>query len=58
LHAHGGPCEGATADDAVAALTAAEQVSVAIPAMLPGESGARADVSADLAPSYRHRPGG
>jgi myo-inositol 2-dehydrogenase / D-chiro-inositol 1-dehydrogenase len=54
LHALGGPCEGATADDAVAALTAAEQVSAAIPAMSPGGS----DVSAGLAPSYRHRPGG
>ncbi len=58
LYALGGPCEGATADDAVAALTAAEQVSAAIPAMLPGECGAHADVSAGLAPSYRHRPGG
>lgn len=58
LHALGGPCEGATADDAVAALTAAEQVSAAIPAMSPGESSPRADVSAGLAPSYRHRPGG
>jgi myo-inositol 2-dehydrogenase/D-chiro-inositol 1-dehydrogenase len=58
LHALGGPCEGATADDAVAALTAAEQVSAAIPAMSPGESNPRADVSAGLAPSYRHRPGG
>jgi myo-inositol 2-dehydrogenase/D-chiro-inositol 1-dehydrogenase len=58
LHAHGRPCEGATADDAVAALTAAEQVSAAIPAMSPGESSPRADVSAGLAPSYRHRPGG
>ncbi len=58
LHALGGPCEGATADDAVASLTAAEQVSAAIPAMSPGESSPRADVSAGLAPSYRHRPGG
>jgi len=57
-YARGGPCEGATADDAVAALTAAEQVSAAIPAMSPGASGAQADVSAGLAPSYRHRPGG
>ena len=58
LYALGGPCEGATADNAVAALTAAEQVSAAIPAMSPGESSPRADVSAGLAPSYRHRPGG
>ena len=32
-YARGGPCEGATAADAIAALTAAEQVSAAIPAM-------------------------
>ena len=31
--ASGGPCQGATAADAVAALTAAEQVTAAIPAM-------------------------
>jgi myo-inositol 2-dehydrogenase / D-chiro-inositol 1-dehydrogenase len=31
--AAGAPCQGATADDAVAALTAAEQVTAAIPAM-------------------------
>jgi myo-inositol 2-dehydrogenase/D-chiro-inositol 1-dehydrogenase len=31
--AAGGPCQGATAADAVAALTAAEQVTAAIPAM-------------------------
>jgi len=31
--AAGGPCQGATATDAVAALTAAEQVTAAIPAM-------------------------
>ncbi len=31
--AAGAPCRGATADDAIAALTAAEQVSAAIPAM-------------------------
>ena len=47
-------CEGATADDAVAALAAAEQVTAAIPAL----SGAREGVSAGLPPSYRHRPGG
>jgi myo-inositol 2-dehydrogenase / D-chiro-inositol 1-dehydrogenase len=48
-----GPCEGATAGDAIAALTAAEQVSAAIPALHRGQ-----DVSAGLPPSYRHRPGG
>jgi myo-inositol 2-dehydrogenase / D-chiro-inositol 1-dehydrogenase len=49
-----GPCQGATADDAIAALTAAEQVTAAIPALAgPPES-----VSAGLPPSYRHRPGG
>jgi len=48
--AAGGPCEGATAADAVAALAAAEQVTAAIPALGP--------VSAGLPPSYRHRPGG
>jgi myo-inositol 2-dehydrogenase / D-chiro-inositol 1-dehydrogenase len=31
--AAGGPCEGATADDAIAALAAAQQVTAAIPAM-------------------------
>ena len=51
--AEGGPCQGATADDAVAALVAAEQVTAAIPAM----SGSQ-HVSAGLPPSYRHRPGG
>jgi myo-inositol 2-dehydrogenase/D-chiro-inositol 1-dehydrogenase len=51
--AQGGPCQGATADDAVAALVAAEQVTAAIPAM----SGSQ-HVSAGLPPSYRHRPGG
>jgi myo-inositol 2-dehydrogenase / D-chiro-inositol 1-dehydrogenase len=50
--AAGGPCEGATADDAVAALAAAEQVTAAIPAL------SREHVSAGLPPSYRHRPGG
>jgi myo-inositol 2-dehydrogenase / D-chiro-inositol 1-dehydrogenase len=49
-----GPCEGATADDAVAALAAAEQVTAAIPAM----SGARENVSDSLPPSYRHQAGG
>jgi len=51
--AAGGRCEGATADDAIAALAAAEQVTAAVPAM----SGSQ-DVSAGLPPSYRHRPGG
>ena len=49
-----GPCEGATADDAIAALAAAEQVTAAIPAL----SGSRESVSGSLPPSYRHRPGG
>ena len=31
--AAGAPCAGATADDAIAALTAAERVTAAIPAM-------------------------
>ncbi len=52
--AAGGPCEGATAADAIAALTAAEQVTAAIPAM----SGPGQHVSDGLPPSYRHRPGG
>jgi len=51
-----GPCEGATADDAVAALAAAEQVTAALPAL--SGAGAWPDVSAGLPPSYRHRPGG
>jgi len=51
-YAAGGPCEGATAADAIAALAAAEQVTAAIPAM------SKVDVSAGLPPSYRHRPGG
>jgi len=51
--AAGGPCQGATAADAIAALTAAEQVSAAIPAMSAGQH-----VSDGLRPSYRHRPGG
>ena len=51
--AAGGPCQGATAADAIAALTAAERVAAAIPAMPPGQN-----VSAGLPPSYRHRPGG
>lgn len=46
-----GPCEGATAADAIAALTAAEQVTAALPVT-------RENVSAGLPPSYRHRPGG
>jgi myo-inositol 2-dehydrogenase/D-chiro-inositol 1-dehydrogenase len=51
--AAGGPCEGATAADAIAALAAAEQVTAAIPAMPGGQH-----VSDGLPPSYRHRPGG
>ena len=51
--AAGGPCQGATAADAIAALTAAERVTAAIPAMAAGQ-----DVSDGLPPSYRHRPGG
>ena len=51
--AEGGPCEGATADDAVAALAAAEHVTAAIPALRGSGS-----VSDSLPPSYRHRPGG
>ena len=47
-----GPCEGATAGDAVAALAAAERVTAAIPALSGG------GVSDSLPPSYRHRPGG
>jgi hypothetical protein len=51
--AAGGPCEGATAADAIAALTAAERVTAAIPVMSAGQH-----VSDGLPPSYRHRPGG
>src|SRR3984957_2150261 len=51
--AAGGPCEGATAADAIAALTAAERVTAAIPA-----TPASQHVSDGLPPSYRHRPGG
>ena len=62
----GAPCAGATADDAVAALTAAEQVTSAIPALSgcrqekqsPYGAGQRHNVSDSLPPSYRHRPGG
>ena len=50
-YAAGGPCEGATIDDAVAALAAAEQVTAAIPE-------ARENVSDGLPPNYRHQPGG
>jgi myo-inositol 2-dehydrogenase / D-chiro-inositol 1-dehydrogenase len=54
--AAGGPCEGATIDDAIAALTAAEQVTAAIPAAtaIP----ARENVSDGLPLSYRHQAGG
>jgi myo-inositol 2-dehydrogenase/D-chiro-inositol 1-dehydrogenase len=51
--AAGGPCEGATAADAIAALTAAEQVTAAIPV----PSGVPS-VSDSLPPSYRHQAGG
>jgi len=50
--AAGGPCQGATAADAIAALTAAERVTAAIPATPAGQH-----VSDGLPPSYRHRPG-
>jgi myo-inositol 2-dehydrogenase / D-chiro-inositol 1-dehydrogenase len=50
-----GPCEGATADDAVAALAAAEQVTAAIAARRGPDA---PDVSAGLPPSYRHQAGG
>jgi myo-inositol 2-dehydrogenase / D-chiro-inositol 1-dehydrogenase len=49
-----GPCEGATADDAVAALVAAEQVTAAIPALSRGGG----NVSDGLPASYRHQAGG
>jgi myo-inositol 2-dehydrogenase / D-chiro-inositol 1-dehydrogenase len=51
--AAGGPCQGATAADAIAALAAAERVTAAIPATPAGQH-----VSDGLPPSYRHRPGG
>ena len=53
-----GPCEGATADDAIAALAAAEQVTAAIPALSHGVGGGDSRLSDSLPPSYRHRPGG
>jgi myo-inositol 2-dehydrogenase/D-chiro-inositol 1-dehydrogenase len=56
--AAGGPCEGATAADAIAALTAAERVTAAIPAPYPGRHVAGQHISDGLPPSYRHRPGG
>jgi myo-inositol 2-dehydrogenase/D-chiro-inositol 1-dehydrogenase len=64
--AGGGPCEGATAADAIAALAAAEQVTAAIPALsgrspenqAPGGAAPGRNVSDSLPPSYRHRPGG
>ena len=52
--AAGGPCEGATIGDAVAALAAAEQVTAALPATQE----ARENVSDGLPPSYRHLAGG
>jgi myo-inositol 2-dehydrogenase/D-chiro-inositol 1-dehydrogenase len=48
-----GPCQGATAADAIAALAAAERVTAAIPA-----TPAAQHASDGLPPSYRHRPGG
>jgi myo-inositol 2-dehydrogenase/D-chiro-inositol 1-dehydrogenase len=51
--AAGGPCQGATAADAIAALAAAERVTAAIPA-----TPAAQHASDGLPPSYRHRPGG
>jgi len=54
--AAGAPCAGATAEDAIAALTAAEQVTTAIPGL--SGAGPRRHVSDSLPPSYRHRPGG
>ena len=57
--AEGGPCEGATAADAIAALTAAEQATAAIPVppVLPVPSGVP-NVSESLPPSYRQQAGG
>jgi myo-inositol 2-dehydrogenase/D-chiro-inositol 1-dehydrogenase len=54
----GGPCEGATAADAIAALAAAEQVTAAISAPYPGQHVGGQHVSDGLPASYRHRPGG
>src|SRR5579864_9011955 len=62
--AGGGPCEGATAADAIAALAAAEQVTAVIPALsgrspenqAPGGAAPGRNVSDSLPPSYRHRP--
>jgi myo-inositol 2-dehydrogenase / D-chiro-inositol 1-dehydrogenase len=61
--AAGAPCAGATADDAVAALTAAERLTAAIPALAGRSPEKQAtseprNVSDSLPPSYRHRPGG
>jgi myo-inositol 2-dehydrogenase/D-chiro-inositol 1-dehydrogenase len=63
LFAAGGPCQGATAADAIAALTAAERVTAAIPAPYRGQDVADQHVAGQhvsdgLPPSYRHRPGG
>ncbi len=57
-YAAGGPCEGATACDAVAALAAAELVSSRIPALSGSVAPAGSGVAAELPPSYRHRAGG
>jgi myo-inositol 2-dehydrogenase / D-chiro-inositol 1-dehydrogenase len=56
--AAGGPCQGATAADAIAALTAAERVTAAILATSPDQHILGQHVSDGLPPSYRHRPGG
>ncbi len=56
--ADGGPCEGATASDAVAALVAAELVSSRIPALSGSVASGESGVAAELPPSYRHRAGG
>jgi len=56
--AAGGPCEGATADDAVAALAAAEQVTEQVTGAIGALPGARGNVSDSLPPSYRHQAGG
>jgi myo-inositol 2-dehydrogenase/D-chiro-inositol 1-dehydrogenase len=56
--AYGGPCEGATASDAVAALVAAELVSSRILALSGSVASGESGVAAELPPSYRHRAGG
>ena len=56
--ASGGPCEGATAADAIAALAAAELVGSRIPALSGSVASDELGVGAGLPASYRHRPGG